>query len=55
MKKDLVIVLAPDSFKESMTAKEACVAMERGIKKVNSIFNVFMFLWQMAEKELCNL
>lgn len=36
MKKDLVIVLAPDSFKESMTSKEACVAMERGIKKVNS-------------------
>lgn len=36
MKKDFVIVLAPDSFKESMTAKEACVAMERGIKKVNS-------------------
>ncbi|MGM9972778.1 MAG: glycerate kinase [Clostridiaceae bacterium] len=28
------IVLAPDSFKESMTAKEACDAMERGIKKV---------------------
>lgn len=36
MKKDLVIVLAPDSFKESMTAKEACEAMERGIKKVNA-------------------
>ena len=36
MKKDLIIVLAPDSFKESMTAKEVCVAMERGIKKVNS-------------------
>ncbi|AKN30177.1 glycerate kinase [Clostridium carboxidivorans P7] len=36
MKKDLVIVLAPDSFKESMTAKEACEAMERGIKKVDS-------------------
>jgi glycerate kinase len=36
MKKDLVILLAPDSFKESMTAKEACVAMERGIKKANS-------------------
>ncbi|GIM29814.1 glycerate kinase [Clostridium polyendosporum] len=35
MNKDLVIVLAPDSFKESMTAKEACEAMERGIKKVN--------------------
>ena len=27
-------VLAPDSFKESITAKEACDAMERGIKKV---------------------
>ena len=40
MKKDLVIVLAPDSFKESMTAKEVCVAMERGIKngKIKSIF-----------------
>ena len=27
-------VLAPDSFKESMTAKEVCIAMEAGIKKV---------------------
>ncbi|WP_150265597.1 glycerate kinase [Paenibacillus tepidiphilus] len=27
-------VLAPDSFKESMTAKEVCVAMERGLRKV---------------------
>ncbi|MGX1902577.1 glycerate kinase family protein [Thermolongibacillus altinsuensis] len=27
-------VLAPDSFKGSMTAKEVCEAMERGIKKV---------------------
>ena len=36
MEKDLVIVLAPDSFKESMTAKEACIAMEKGIKRVNS-------------------
>lgn len=35
MKNNMVIVLAPDSFKESMTAKEACEAMERGIKKVN--------------------
>jgi glycerate 2-kinase len=32
---NFVIVLAPDSFKENMTAKEACEAMERGIKKVN--------------------
>ena len=28
-------VLAPDSFKESMSAKEVCKAMEKGIKKVN--------------------
>ena len=27
-------VLAPDSFKESMTAKEVCQAMENGIRKV---------------------
>lgn len=27
-------VLAPDSFKESMTAKEVCIAMEKGIKRV---------------------
>ncbi|MCK9444345.1 MAG: glycerate kinase [Tissierellaceae bacterium] len=35
MKKGYVILLAPDSFKESMTAKEACQVMERGIKKAN--------------------
>jgi glycerate kinase len=28
-----VFVLAPDSFKESMTAKEVCIALEKGIKK----------------------
>lgn len=27
-------VLAPDSFKESMTAKEVCVAMEKGLRRV---------------------
>lgn len=27
-------VLAPDSFKESMTAKEVCIAMKNGIQKV---------------------
>lgn len=26
-------LLAPDSFKESMTAKEACIAMEAGLRK----------------------
>lgn len=39
MKKNLNILLAPDSFKESMTAKEACDAMERGIKKVTEHVN----------------
>lgn len=28
------IVAAPDSFKESMTAKDACLAMEQGIRRV---------------------
>lgn len=28
------VILAPDSFKESMTAKEACIAIEEGFKKV---------------------
>ncbi len=27
-------ILAPDSFKESMSAKEACTAMDKGIRKV---------------------
>lgn len=35
MNNDYMIVLAPDSFKESMTAKEVCEAMERGIQKAN--------------------
>ena len=28
------IVIAPDSFKESMTAYEAAQAMEKGVKKI---------------------
>jgi glycerate 2-kinase len=35
MKENLIILLAPDSFKESMTAKEVCESMEKGIKKAN--------------------
>ena len=34
MQKEKVFVLAPDSFKESMTAKQVCVAMEAGLRKV---------------------
>ncbi|MGG6311384.1 glycerate kinase family protein [Paenibacillus macerans] len=32
--KTKTFVLAPDSFKESMTAMEVCVAMEKGLRKV---------------------
>ncbi|MRN51747.1 glycerate kinase [Paenibacillus monticola] len=32
--KETTFVLAPDSFKESMTAKEVCIAMEKGIRTV---------------------
>lgn len=32
--REKTFVLAPDSFKESMTAKEVCIAMEQGIRKV---------------------
>lgn len=32
--KKTTFVLAPDSFKESMTAKEVCNAMEKGLRKV---------------------
>ncbi|MCT4631165.1 MAG: glycerate kinase [Firmicutes bacterium] len=35
MKNKMKIVLAPDSYKESMTALEACDAMEKGIKKID--------------------
>ncbi|MBS1206112.1 MAG: glycerate kinase [Proteobacteria bacterium] len=34
MKSKKTFVLAPDSFKESMTAKEVCLAMESGLKKI---------------------
>ena len=33
-------VVAPDSFKESMTAKEVCDAMVKGIKKADSAAEV---------------
>lgn len=32
--RQMTFVLAPDSFKESMTAKEVCIAMEKGLRKV---------------------
>ncbi|WP_046212884.1 glycerate kinase family protein [Paenibacillus wulumuqiensis] len=32
--REKTFVLAPDSFKESMTAKEVCIAMEKGLRSV---------------------
>lgn len=32
--REKTFVLAPDSFKESMTAKEVCLAMESGLRKI---------------------
>lgn len=32
--REKTFVLAPDSFKESMTAKEVCIAMEKGLRKI---------------------
>ena len=36
------IVLAPDSFKESMTAKEVCIAMEKRYKKCRYV-KIYIF------------
>lgn len=37
--REKTFVLAPDSFKESMTAKEVCIAMERGLRKIYTTAN----------------
>ncbi|MGW8958807.1 glycerate kinase family protein [Paenibacillus sp. NPDC055715] len=37
--REKTFVLAPDSFKESMTAKEVCIAMEKGLRKVYPLAN----------------
>lgn len=45
MKKDLIIILVLDFFKESMIVKEVCEVMERGIKKVNDSINcIYVFM-----------
>lgn len=44
-------VLAPDSFKESMSAKEACLAMEKGILAVFKDADIQHVPWQTAGKE----
>ncbi|WP_252718609.1 glycerate kinase, partial [Acinetobacter soli] len=36
MMKTKTFVLAPDSFKESMTAREACLAMQHGLQRISS-------------------
>lgn len=48
-------VLAPDSFKESMTAKEVCVAMEKGLRKVYPEANYIHVPMADGGEERCNL
>jgi glycerate kinase len=38
--KNVKFVLAPDSFKESMSAQQVCEAMERGIRKVFPVADI---------------
>ncbi len=48
------IVIAPDSFKESLTALEVAEAIEAGFKKVFRRRNMSNYLWLTAEKALYN-
>ena len=43
-------VIAPDSFKESLTAMQACHAMQRGICSVMPQAECIVYLWQMVVK-----
>ena len=46
------IVIAPDSFKESMSAKQASIAIKEGFERVLIIlFIMNSFLWQTVAKE----
>ncbi len=50
--REKTFVLAPDSFKESMTAKEVCIAMEKGLRKVYPVPQIMSTsLWRTAVKE----
>ena len=43
-------ILAPDSFKESMTAEQACAAMQRGIQNIIPDAVCILYPWPMAAK-----
>ena len=45
------MVIAPDSFKESMSAKQAGLAIEQGFKNIfGDALKTEVILWQMVAK-----
>ncbi|GAL32584.1 glycerate kinase [Vibrio maritimus] len=48
------IIIAPDSYKESLTAMEVAEAIEAGFKKIFTDANTSNFRWQTAAKAQCN-
>lgn len=44
------IVIAPDSFKESLSAKEVATAIKQGFHAIYQMRNTVVFLWLMGEK-----
>lgn len=46
------VIIAPDSFKESMSAKEAALAIKDGFQEVfDSVLYMTLFLWLMVARE----
>ena len=45
------VVIAPDSFKESLPANEVAEAIKRGFKRVIPELNVYFYLLVMEVKE----
>jgi glycerate kinase len=45
------IVIAPDSYKESLSATEVAQAIEKGFREIFPMLNTFQFRSQMAVRE----
>ena len=46
------VIIAPDSFKESMSAKEAALAIKDGFKRCSiPVLYMTLFLWLMVARE----
>ena len=47
------VIIAPDSFKESMSAKEAALLLKKDSKRCSILVQYMtLFLWLMVAKEL---